>query len=111
MWLRKSIDVAADGDGDGLVFLSPRQFGGIRFSDGDEHGFEIVDDEPRVDTVSDVDALFFQLVEDRFRVGMKSALEIVDGLAGTFPLMTFHVLQAFEMAIARTALVFLGVGR
>ena len=66
---------------------------------------------PRVDTVLDVDALFFQHVEDRFRVGVESALEIVDGLGGTFQLMTFHVFQAFEMAIARTALVFLGVGR
>ena len=47
---------------------------------------------PRVDTVLDVDALFFQHVEDRFRVGVESALEIVDGLAGTFQLMTFHVI-------------------
>jgi hypothetical protein len=35
-----------------------------------------------------VNALFFQLIEDRFRVGVKSTLEIVDGLAGTFQLMS-----------------------
>ena len=91
--------------------LSPRQFGRIRFSDGDEHGFEIVDDEPRVDTILDVDALFFQLVEDRFRVAVESALEIVDGLAGTYQLVSLYVFHAFKMAIVGAALVFLGVGR
>jgi hypothetical protein len=107
VWLRESIDVAADRDGDGFVPLSPRQFGRIRFSDGDEHDFEIVDDEPRVDTVLDVDAGFFQLVEDRFRLGVKSALEIVDDLTGTFQLVTFHVAYIFKMAIACAALIFL----
>jgi hypothetical protein len=111
VWLRESIDVAADRDGDGLVSLSSRQFGRIGFSDGDEHGFEIVDDEPRVDTVLDMYALFFQLVEDRFRVGVKSALDIVDGLSGTFQLVTFHVVDVVKVSVAGAALVFLGVGR
>lgn len=91
--------------------LSPRQFDRIGFSDGDEHGFKIVDDEPRVDTVLNVDALFFQLVEDRFRVGVESALEIVDGLTCTFQLVTFHVIQTTKMSVAGAALVFLGVRR
>ena len=111
VWLRESIDVAADRDGDGLVSLSSGQFGRIGFSDGDEHGFEIVDDEPRVDTVLDMYALFFQLVEDRFRVGVKSALDIVDGLSGTFQLVTFHVVDVVKVSVAGAALVFLGVGR
>jgi hypothetical protein len=111
VWLSESLDVAAERDGDGFVSLSPRHFRRIRFFNGDEHGFEIVDDEPRVDTVLDVDAMFFQLVEDRFRVGVKSVLEIVDGLTCTFQLMLLHVFHAFEMATAGAALVFLGVGR
>ena len=111
VWLRESIDVAADRDGDWFVSLSPRQFGRIRFFNGDEHGFKIVDDERRIDTVLDVDAVFFQLVEDRFRVVVESALEIVDALTGTFQLMLLHVSHAFKMAIAGAALIFLGVGR
>jgi hypothetical protein len=47
-----------------------------------------------------VDAVFFQLVEDRFRVVVESALEIVDALTGTFQLMLLHVSHAFKMAIA-----------
>lgn len=80
MWVRESLDDAADRYGDGFVSLRPRQFGRIRFFNGIEHGFEIVDDEPRVDTALDVDTLSFQLVEDRLMVGVKSTLEIVDGL-------------------------------
>ena len=91
--------------------MRPRQFGRIRFFDGDEYGFEIVDDEPRVDTVMDVNVLFLQHVEDGLGVAVEPALEVVDGLTCTFQLMSFHVLQAFEMKIASAALVFLGVRR
>jgi hypothetical protein len=93
------------------VSLKPRQFGRIRFFNGGEHDFEIVDDEPRIDRVLDVDALFFQLVEDRFRVAGESALEIVDGLTGTFQLVTFHAIHMLEVSVAGAALVFLDVGR
>jgi hypothetical protein len=58
-----------------------------------------------------VDALFFQLVEDRFRVAVESALEIVDGLTGTFQLVRFHAIHMLEVSVAGAVLVFLDVGR
>ena len=59
--------------------LSPRQFGRIRLRY--EHGFKIIHDELKVDTVMDVNSLFFQLSENRLGDGMKPAFEVIYGLA------------------------------
>jgi hypothetical protein len=58
-----------------------------------------------------VDALFFQLVEDSFWVGLESTIEIVDSLTATFQLVTFCVIQTIKMSVAGAALVFLSVLR
>ena len=111
MGIGESLDVVADRDGDGFVSLSPRQFGLIRFFNRDEHGFKIVHDEPRVDTVLGVNALSFQLVEDHFRVGVKSARKSIICLTSTFQLMSLHAIHVLEVSVTGTALVFLGVRR
>jgi len=111
VWLRESLDVAADRYGDGFVSLSPRQFGRIRFFNGDEHGFKIVHDEPFEETIGHVNALFFQLVEDRFRVGVKFARKSIICLTSTFQLMSLHAIHVLEVSVTGTALVFLGVRR
>lgn len=52
--------------------------------DRDEHGLEIVEDEPLVQGLRDVNTMFFQFIEYGLEMRMKPSREVVDGLSGTF---------------------------
>ena len=56
----------------------------------------MINDEPKVDTVLDVNALFFQLFENRLGVGMKPVFKVVYGIASWLRFMLSNRLKCLS---------------